>query len=185
MSGGRRIRPGDRPGPVLLLGWCFAPLPRPTSRTSLKRSMSTSLSVSTPRLARCRRSRPRLHGRFCRRGMGAVYEARDLLLQCTVAVKTLENVLATSSNSLDLLRRELLIARRVTHANVARVFDCHEGASGLFMTLEFLEGETLAERQLRASPVPLAEVFAVLRHPPRSRAPERHARCWERPSVVV
>jgi tetratricopeptide (TPR) repeat protein len=98
-----------------------------------------------------------------RGGMGAVYEARDLLLQCTVAVKTLENVLAPSSTALEVLRRELLIARRVSHANVARVFDCYEGAAGPFMTLEFLEGETLAERQRREPPLPLAEVLAVLR----------------------
>jgi tetratricopeptide (TPR) repeat protein len=94
--------------------------------------------------------------------MGTVYEARDLLLQCVVAVKTLENVVAPSSTALGALRRELLIARRVSHPNVARVFDCYEGASGPFMTLEFLEGETLADRQGREPALLLAEVLAVL-----------------------
>jgi serine/threonine protein kinase len=98
-----------------------------------------------------------------RGGMGAVYEAWDSLLQCTVAVKLLETVSPDSFTGVDQLRRELLIARRVTHPNVARVFDCYEGESGLFMTMEFLKGETLAERRARNPALSLAEGLGVLR----------------------
>jgi tetratricopeptide (TPR) repeat protein len=94
--------------------------------------------------------------------MGAVYESRDLLLQSTVAVKVLEHLRAYAPNALEELRREVLISRRVTHPNVARVFEFFQGGSGPFLTMEFLDGETLAQRQLREPAMSASEALALL-----------------------
>src|SRR4051812_48122333 len=56
-------------------------------------------------------------------GMGDVYEAEDLELGERVALKTIRSDLAGNLRALDRFRREIRLARRVTHPNVCRTFD--------------------------------------------------------------
>jgi serine/threonine protein kinase len=104
-----------------------------------------------------------LEGRFRilrvlgRGGMGEVYEAEDLLLKKNVAIKTLLAQFATDEHYRARFRREVLLAREVTHANVCRIFDVYgdtPGSSGTagvnatsppFMTMELLRGQTLSQ----------------------------------------
>ena len=98
-------------------------------------------------------------------GMGEVYAAKDLSLHESVALKTIRPELASKPEALLRFVRELRLARRVTHANVCRVFDIGEHdlepevAGGpsrvVFLTMELLAGETLhawLQRQGRMSP---------------------------------
>jgi tetratricopeptide (TPR) repeat protein len=70
-------------------------------------------------------------------GMGVVYEVHDLELDELVALKII--------NAPDpaRLRREVQLARRVTHPNVCRTYDVGNHASRSFVTMELLRGETL------------------------------------------
>lgn len=96
--------------------------------------------------------------------MGDVWEAEDLELGAVVALKTLRA--ARDERSLERFRREILLARKVTHPNVCRIFDLgrHESSSGpvAFLTMELLPGETLEERIRRDGPRPAAEALRVL-----------------------
>ena len=97
-------------------------------------------------------------------GMGEVYEVRDLRLHARVAVKTVRE--PDDPGLIERLRREVQLARAVTHPNVCRVFDLHEGtgpdgAPLLFVTMEFLDGETLAGR-IESGPLPPAEALPLL-----------------------
>jgi serine/threonine protein kinase len=56
-------------------------------------------------------------------GMGEVYEARDLELQTTVALKTLLPESGRSEVLISRFKREIQLARQVAHPNVCRVFD--------------------------------------------------------------
>src|SRR4051812_32694627 len=56
-------------------------------------------------------------------GMGSVYRARDVELDETVALKVLRREISDTEGMLDRFRREVKLARKVTHRNVARVFD--------------------------------------------------------------
>src|SRR6185503_2080790 len=74
----------------------------------------------------------------------------DLRLHATVALKMVRDSADTQA-LLERLRREVQLARSVTHPNVCRAFDLHEGPGPherpvAFVTMEFLDGETLAER---------------------------------------
>lgn len=73
-------------------------------------------------------------------GMGSVYEVEDRLLGETVALKLATQ---TSAEAHDAIRREVSMARRITHPNVARIFDVgvHDGA--LFLTMEYIAGQHL------------------------------------------
>ncbi|HMK71700.1 MAG TPA: serine/threonine-protein kinase, partial [Myxococcaceae bacterium] len=100
-----------------------------------------------------------------RGGMGEVYEARDLRLHINIALKTVRASSAGNPELLDRLRREVQLARAVTHPNVCRLFDLHEGSGPdgpvAFVTMEFLDGQTLAER-LEAGPLPPREAIPLL-----------------------
>ena len=100
-----------------------------------------------------------------RGGMGEVYEARDLRLHVTVAVKTIRQRDGSDVGLLDRLRREVQLARAVTHPYVCRLFDFHEGEGPTgpiaFITMEFLDGDTLADR-LRSGPVAPREALPLL-----------------------
>jgi tetratricopeptide (TPR) repeat protein len=85
-------------------------------------------------------------------GMGEVYGARDETLDVYVALKTLRGELARDEQALDAFRRELLVLRRVTHANVCRVFDYGVEGESAYFTMECVEGESLRERLTREGP---------------------------------
>src|SRR5262245_52309597 len=96
-----------------------------------------------------------LAGRFrirrfvARGGMGELYEAEDLELGERVALKTILPSIAARQNTLERFRREVHLARRVTHPNVCRTYNLFHHREGdvdtAFVTMEFLEGETLAD----------------------------------------
>jgi hypothetical protein len=91
-----------------------------------------------------------------RGGMGEVYEAEDLVLGERVALKTIRagaGGAAGGERAVERFRREVQLARRVTHPNVCRIFDVgvHEGVS--FLSMEFLAGETLSARLDRVGPL--------------------------------
>src|SRR5688572_13875248 len=88
-------------------------------------------------------------------GMGTVYRARDRELDEVVALKVLKGELAQAPGMLERFRREVKLARKVTHRNVARTFDIGEHEGDRFLTMEYVEGEslsTLAHRAGRLAP---------------------------------
>ncbi len=105
-------------------------------------------------------------------GMGEVYEAEDLELRQKLALKTISSQ-TTDETAIDRFKREIALARVVTHPNVCRIFDLGQhtpesGEGGLlrptvtFLTMELLEGETLAAR-LQRGPLPLDEALPLVR----------------------
>lgn len=106
--------------------------------------------------------------RFCARGgMGEVYEAEDLELRMPVAIKAIRPEIADYPGMLTRFKREVHLARQVTHPNVCRIFDIfrhHDPAAGdvLFLTMELLSGQTLAERIHQHGKLPEAEAVTIL-----------------------
>jgi eukaryotic-like serine/threonine-protein kinase len=90
-------------------------------------------------------------------GMGEVWRATDLLLERTVAVKLLRESFAEDPVIAERFRREALTAAGLSHPNMANVFDYvqENGRTGIVM--EFVEGETLAERIERTGPLDVAD----------------------------
>jgi serine/threonine-protein kinase len=96
-------------------------------------------------------------------GMGTVYRARDLELEETVALKVLRRELVDAPGILDRFRREVKLARRVTHRNVARVFDIGEHEGEKFLTMEFVDGEPLSAMLAREGALSTARAAAIAR----------------------
>ncbi len=95
-------------------------------------------------------------------GMGAVYKVRDRELDETVALKMLKREIADTPGIVERFRREVKLARRVTHANVARTYDLGEHAGERFLTMELIEGESLATRLARQGRLSISETIAVV-----------------------
>ena len=76
-------------------------------------------------------------------GMGAVYKARDRELDRMVALKVIQPELARHPEILQRFKRELLLARQVTHRNVIRIFDLGVTGNVKFITMEYVEGQDL------------------------------------------
>ena len=114
----------------------------------------------------------RLAGRYrverfvARGGMGEVYAARDLELDTTVAIKTLRQDASLDAGARERLRREVEIARRVTHPNVCRLHDLAQhtdpdGTSHLLLTMELVDAPSLAEVLHRDGAIPPARAQAL------------------------
>jgi predicted Ser/Thr protein kinase len=98
-----------------------------------------------------------------RGGMGAVYLARDAKLSERVALKTISSVLAADPDELvERLRLEVQAARKVTHPNVIRIHDLGEDGPLLFISMEYIDGETLHARVRRLGPLPISEARTLL-----------------------
>jgi serine/threonine-protein kinase len=98
-----------------------------------------------------------------RGGMGAVYLARDSKLSERVALKTISSALAGDPAEMaDRFRLEVQAARKVTHANVIRIHDIGEDGPLLFLSMEYVEGETLFARVKRVGALAVTEARAIL-----------------------
>jgi tetratricopeptide (TPR) repeat protein/tRNA A-37 threonylcarbamoyl transferase component Bud32 len=93
---------------------------------------------------------------IARGGMGELYEAEDLTLGERIALKTIRAEIAAHERAIQRFRREVQLARKVTHPNICRIFDLFEhrppeGTAGAvsFVTMELLHGETLSQRLRR------------------------------------
>jgi tetratricopeptide (TPR) repeat protein len=93
-------------------------------------------------------------------GMGAVYRARDLELDEVIALKTLRAEISSDPAAIERFRREVKLARKVTHPNVARTFDLGSCEGFRFITMELIEGGSLA-RRVEAGAMSLSDALRV------------------------
>ena len=106
---------------------------------------------------------------LARGGMGELYEAEDLELRERLALKTILSTIADSERSISLFKREVHLARQVTHPNVCRIYDVFrhrpQGVEGKtsFLAMELLHGETLADKLQREGRLQTADILPMAR----------------------
>jgi serine/threonine protein kinase len=93
-------------------------------------------------------------------GMGEVYRARDVRLDRTVAIKVLASHLSSSPELKQRMEREGRAISALNHPQICHLYDIGSQDGTDYLVMEFLEGETLAER-LRKGPLPLREVLKI------------------------
>jgi serine/threonine protein kinase/tetratricopeptide (TPR) repeat protein len=108
---------------------------------------------------------------IARGGMGEVYEARDMELGTHVALKTVRPEISAYPEMLKRFKQELKLNRRVTHPNVCRMYHLEpyrpagdsQAPTIIIITMELLEGETLASRLRRQVRLSAAEALPLVR----------------------
>ena len=92
-------------------------------------------------------------------GTGIVYKVRDLETGEIVALKVLKPEIASDPGVQESFKRELCLARKITHKNVCRIYDFSRSSGTACTSMEFVEGESLSARLSRAGALPLNEVL--------------------------
>jgi Tol biopolymer transport system component len=87
-------------------------------------------------------------------GMGEVYKARDTRLERTVAIKVLPQHLSSSPDVRQRFEREAKTISQLSHPHICALYDIGREGETEYLVMEYLEGETLAER-LAKGPLPL------------------------------
>ncbi|HKD86609.1 MAG TPA: protein kinase [Terriglobales bacterium] len=93
-------------------------------------------------------------------GMGEVYRARDTRLERTVAIKVLPLHLSQSPEAKERFEREARAISCLNHARICTLYDVGHQDGTSYLVMEFLDGETLAER-LKRGAVPLKESLKI------------------------
>ncbi|HET6584106.1 MAG TPA: serine/threonine-protein kinase, partial [Nannocystaceae bacterium] len=96
-----------------------------------------------------------------RGGMGTVWAALDERLGERVALKILQGEGSPTSAAIERFRREVRLARRITHPNVARIYDIGDHDGVHYLTMEWIRGRSLAESLVAGVPWAPARALAV------------------------
>ena len=92
--------------------------------------------------------------------MGEVYRALDTRLDRTVAIKILPAHLSSNPGARERFEREARTISSLNHPHICQLYDVGEQDGASFLVMEFLEGETLAER-LGKGPIPLEPCLKI------------------------
>ena len=93
-------------------------------------------------------------------GMGEVYKARDTRLDCTVAIKVLPAEISGDPDRRARFEREARTIASLNHPHICTLHDVGEHGDSTYLVMEYLAGESLADRLLKGS-LPLAQALDV------------------------
>jgi tetratricopeptide (TPR) repeat protein len=96
-------------------------------------------------------------------GMGMVYRARDEQLDIDVALKVLRPEVAADPGFRGLFRKELLLARQVSHRHAVRIHDLGVDGELLFLTMDYVAGRSLRALLADEGPLPAPRAVAIAR----------------------
>ena len=96
-------------------------------------------------------------------GAGVVYKARDRDTGAILALKVLHAHIANTPELLQSLKSELLLARKITHKNICRVYDLNRLGDASAISMEFIEGESLRGLLKRERTLPVESGLRLIR----------------------
>ena len=118
--------------------------------------------VSDPMVGRLLDGRYRISGRIARGGMATVYEAMDLRLDRTVAVKVMHPGLGDDDEFANRFVSEARSAARLSHPNVVAVYDQGNDDGSVFLAMELVPGHTLRDTIGKEAPMSPSRALALL-----------------------
>jgi hypothetical protein len=94
-----------------------------------------------------------------------VYRALDPGIGRTVAIKTIRTDAKSSAGAAlrERFRREARSAGNLSHPNIVTIHEFNDSGETMFIAMEFIQGQTLAEKMAESGPLPLDLVLAVIR----------------------
>jgi hypothetical protein len=97
-----------------------------------------------------------------RGGMGEVWLAHDTKLDREVAIKLMRRELMAREDAVKRFYREARAVARLNHPNIVQVYAIGEEGPIIYMVMEYVDGETVAQRLKRLGPLPLRECVNIL-----------------------
>ncbi len=115
-----------------------------------------------PMIGRLLEGRYRISGRVARGGMASVYEATDLRLDRTVAIKIMHAGLGEGDDFATRFVREARSAAKLSHPNVVSVYDQGNDDGVVFLAMEFISGHTLRDTITKEAPMSPSKALALI-----------------------
>lgn len=134
----------------------------PDRRSDRHAPRSGAEPVGDPLTGRTLDGRYRIGPRIARGGMASVYEATDLRLDRTVAVKVMHPGLGDDDEFAARFVREARSAARLSHPNVVAVYDQGDDHGTVFLSMELVDGITLRDVIRKESPMSPARALALI-----------------------
>jgi hypothetical protein len=100
-----------------------------------------------------------LRGELARGSMGVVYRAYDSVRDCDVALKRMRH--PGSRDDFERFRNEVEAAKRIRHPHVVGVHAAGQDESGVWMTMDLVEGRSLFDRLAEGGPLPVEELVEL------------------------
>ena len=122
----------------------------------------TAAATGDPLTGRLLDGRYRVGPRIARGGMASVYEATDIRLDRTVAVKIMHPGLGDDDDFAARFVREARAAARLSHPHVVGVFDQGDDAGTVFLVMELVPGHTLRDVIRKESPMAPGRALALI-----------------------
>ena len=94
-------------------------------------------------------------------GMGTVYRVNDRKINEEMALKVLRPEIAPNTTAVERFKNELKFARRISHENVCRLYDLHDEAGTLVITMEYVPGEDLGTLLRREGRLPTEKACSL------------------------
>lgn len=104
-----------------------------------------------------------LMGELGHGGMGVVYKVRDRETGEVLALKFLKPEIADDAQILDRFKSELRLAHKITHRNIARLYEFHRTGDTVFVSMEYVEGESLRELLKRSGRLNVEQGLKIAR----------------------
>lgn len=118
------------------------------------------MNDSAARLKAALADRFRIDRELGRGGMATVFLAQDLRQERPVALKVIHAQLAATLG-FDRFLREIKLTAQLRHPHILPLFDSGEAAGLLWYTMPYVEGETLRQRLMRETRLPLQDALRI------------------------
>ena len=73
------------------------------------------------------------------------YKATDKILDVPIVLKVIDKEMLADAKSIERFRRGILLSHKLHHPNICQIYDVGESENGLFVSMEFVEGQSLSE----------------------------------------
>src|SRR5262249_12819462 len=91
------------------------------------------------------------------------YKAIDQMLGVPVALKVMNRNAVESETAKERLKREIILARKVAHPNVSRIYDIGEHRGVPYVSMEYVKGESVASMLKQLPQIPAQEALLIFR----------------------
>jgi predicted Ser/Thr protein kinase len=100
--------------------------------------------------------------RVGRGGMGVLYRGRDPILDREVAIKVMAGDFSSDESARTRFYREARAAARLQHRNIVTIYEFAEDTGTPYIAMEFLRGQSLAQRMQSGPPLTLVQKLDIL-----------------------